>query len=625
MCGFLGIYSKGEKTDVNLDSFMKLINHRGPDSTSFYHNDSKSLSMGFARLSIIDLETGNQPVFNEDKSVVVLFNGEIYNYQELTAQLKKSGHHFATKGDSETIAHLYEEYGEEFLQHLEGMFAIVLWDEKRKILYLARDRFGIKPLYYYNKNSHLIFASEIKPILHFPSVSREFSDDALSQYVSYGYTLAPHTIFKDIKKVLPGHYFTITKDTIIDKKYWDLNAPQYSESTLEETKSSILNLFDRSIQLHLRSDVPLGAFLSGGIDSGLLVARATKFLPSLKTYTLKFADSSLDESSLASLVAERYETQHQCFTVESKDLCNMLPSILWYCDEPLADSGVLPNYIICHLAKKDGVRVVLSGAGGDELFAGYTYFFPTAMEKRLLKSPVLVNGISVCTDFLNPELARKLRRALSYHSRPAEHYVGHVTATSLRERNLLLKYKNSNDTVRKEYFNSFQGDFLNAKLYSDIKTYLTEDLMLLTDRTTMAHSLEGRVPFLHHPFVEKAMSIPSEIKAPGDERKWLLKEIAKAFLPEKIIHAPKSGFNSPINQWTKGPLGTYIISLLSTETALNRPWWNRAFLKKFVKKDNLKGRYCHVLFMLFMLEMFCRIHSDSSFNSPPATSMEDFL
>ncbi|MEI6246346.1 MAG: asparagine synthase C-terminal domain-containing protein [Acidobacteriota bacterium] len=377
--------------------------------------------------------------------------------------------------------------------------------------------------------------------------------------------------------------------------------------------------FDESVRLHLRSDVPVGAFLSGGIDSGLLVARAAHLHPHLRTYTMRFEGSENDESGLAASVASRYGTDHRTFTVETQSMLSLLPNILWACDEPLGDSGLLPNYIINELAAKDGVRVVLNGTGGDELFAGYTHYFPSGLDQRLLRWPMLTSLAAAGVRPFNPTVAGKLQRALDWHANPAQHYLGHLTYFAAGDLSSLLQpaYRFAGvDRDHLKYLGRFSGDDLNAKLHADLKTYLVEDLLLLLDRTTMIHSIEGRVPYLHRDFVEFVMSVPGAEKAPGGRRKDLLRRIARPFLPDAIFNQPKMGFSSPIKTWLTGPLGEEAVALLLSERSLSRPWWNRDGLRRFVTSGDARGRRVHHLFLLFMLEIFCRVHLDRQHDAP---------
>jgi len=621
MCGFVGIYTNAPAPDRDLRPLLELLKHRGPDDAGFFRSEQGHAHLAFRRLAIIDLETGEQPVRNEDGSVVVILNGEIYNYVELTEVLKQKGHRFRSHGDAEVLAHLYEEHGDDLLQHLQGMFAFILWDERRQRMLIARDHAGIKPVYYAVTSDEVAFASEIKPLLRIPGVSREFDAGALSQYLSFGFAIAPQTIFRDVRKLRAGHKLVIENGSVSESEYWNIRSPAPVTGSFEEVKERVLAGLDDSVRLHLRSDVSVGAFLSGGIDSGLIVSRAAHLHPRLRTYTLRFDGRDQDESALAAMVAERYGTDHQTFTVQKDSMQGLIPRIVWSCDEPLGDSGTLPNYVISELARRDGVKVVLNGAGGDELFAGYTYFFRAAAEQRLRHLPINPSLLATMAGPFSRELSRKMRRAASYDSDPAGHYAGHVTVWPDRELAELLSggwYRPDAALVRRDAVSQFRGDSLNAKMYAELKTYLIDDLMLLLDRMTMIHSLEGRVPFLHRPFMELAMGIPGAIKAPDGERKGLLRSLAAGLLPAPILDQPKRGFNSPMAEWMRGPFGEQVVSLLGSERSLSRPWWNRRAFETFVRSRGGRGAHQHRLFLLFVLEVFCRIHVDGSWDDPDA-------
>jgi len=608
-----------------MEALLELIRHRGPDDTGHYSDASGRVHLGFVRLAIIDLQAGNQPVCNEDGDVVGILNGEIYNYLELRQSLIERGHRLRSQGDAETIVHLYEEYGTDFLSHLEGMFSLALWDNRRRQLILARDHFGIKPLYYTAGSAPFAFATELKPLLRMKGVGKEVDHAALVQYLSYGYVLNPATIFTDIRKVRPGNFLLLTEDGVSEHCYWDVSAPRQVAEEGAELEAALLERIDRSVRLHLRSDVPVGAFLSGGIDSGLLVARAAAHHPKLKTYTLSFEGNSFDEAPLAALVAQRYDTDHTTFTVSPDTLLDHLADMVWSCDEPLADSGLLPNFLINKLAAAQGVKVVLNGAGGDELFGGYSYYFPTPLERRLLAFPRSLALAAGAASLFHREAGRKLQRCSSYPQDPFSHYLGHVTVWTHHDVSQLLNRPLPSDSARRHWCERFSGDSLNARLYSDIKTYLTDDLMLLLDRTTMAHSIEGRVPFLNHPLAEFAMGIAAGQKAPGDVRKHLLKETARPFLPAQLFDQPKMGFCSPIAKWMSGPLGELAEKMLKSDRCTRRPFWNREGMLKFASDPRARLRFSHRYYTLFMLEVFFRVHCDNEFDSFPALPLKDLL
>jgi asparagine synthase (glutamine-hydrolysing) len=619
MCGFVGIYARRIGSHRDLGSLIELLRHRGPDDEGRYSSTSGRAHLAFRRLAIIDLETGEQPVRNEDGSVVVILNGEIYNYVELTAELKAQGHTFRSRGDAEVIAHLYEDHGDELLQHLQGMFAFILWDERRRRMLIARDHAGIKPVYYSVTPGEIAFASEVKPLLRLPSVSRELNPSALSQYLSFGFSMAPRTIFRDVHKLPAGHKLVIENGEIHVSEFWDIRRPQTVSGSFGEVQQLVLDGLDDAVRLHLRSDVSVGAFLSGGIDSGLIVSRAAHLHPRLKTYTLRFEGGLGDESALAASVAERYGTDHTTFTVASDSMQDLIPRIAWACDEPLGDSGVLPNYVISELARRDGVKVVLNGAGGDELFAGYTYFFRSAVEQRLSRLHIPTRLMANLAGIFDRDVSRKFDRAADYRDNPAAHYTGHVTVwpdDALRSLMNPEWYRADAASVRGEAVSRFHGDLLNAKMYAEVKTYLVDDLMLLLDRMTMIHSLEGRVPFLHRPLMELAMGIPGSLKAPGGQRKGLLRSLAADLLPAPLLDQPKRGFNSPVSQWIRGAFGDQVVALLTEGRSLARPWWNRRTLESFVRSRAARGAQQHRLFLLFILEVFCRVHLDGAWNEP---------
>lgn len=615
MCGLVGIYS--DKRAAHLDeSLLRLLEHRGPDDAGYYRDPQYRLHLGFRRLAIIDLETGEQPVSNEDGSVVVVLNGEIYNYVELTRELKRRGHRFRSRGDAEVLVHLYEDEGDELLERLQGMFAFVLWDAKKGRLLIARDHAGIKPLYYAHFDFLTAFASEMKPLLRMSAVSREIDPHGLNEYLTFGYTIAPRTILRDIRKLPSGHKMVVHDGSVEQSSFWDIRVPAVLNESPEQIKEQVIEKMDGSVLLHLRSDVPVGAFLSGGVDSGLMVARAARLHPRLRTYTLRFEGAPHDESVIARSVSEKFGTDHREFTVTRDGMRDLLPRIAWACDEPLADSGVFPNYVISRLARADGVKVVLNGAGGDELFAGYTYFFRSKMEQRLHRWRVPLTFATRMSLLASRELARKLLRAASYETDPASHYLGHVTVWPETTLRLLLEpdFVVPNPSAhRRLYVEEFQGDHLNKKLYADLKTYLSDDLMLLLDRMTMIHSLEGRVPYLHKPLIELAMAIPDRVKAPNGERKGLLRLIAATELPPQVLQQPKTGFNSPIRQWIRTDFGDQVVGLLLQPRSLTRPWWNRRRLHQFLTSHSARRSLHHRLFVLFMLELFCRIHLDEGF------------
>ncbi|MBK7891748.1 MAG: asparagine synthase (glutamine-hydrolyzing) [Bdellovibrionales bacterium] len=596
MCGFMAMFGQSQ-VDYNWERANGLLEHRGPDDRGDYVDPNGRARILFRRLSILDLAGGHQPVFNHDRTVVVVLNGEIYNYRELRSELIAQGVQFRTQGDSEVIAHLYDIMGPKLVERLEGMFAIVIWDEKKGVLHAMRDRFGIKPLYLVKTGTSVALCSEIRPLLSVSTVGRELSEQGLVQYLSYGYTLQPNTIYRDVEKVPAATHLEISDAGIRSNTFWDVQGDITSEWSME----SLLAEFDRAIELHLRSDVKVGAFLSGGFDSGLVVARAAHHLgTALSTYTIRFADADVDEASVAEDIARRYRTNHRTFNLTSGDLLENLPTILSYFDEPVADSGVLPNHFISKKAAEDGCKVVLAGTGGDEIFAGYPYHVPTSLEGRL--API-ASTLRLVGTIVGGEFGRKLIRTGSYHSDPAVHYRGH-TAVFPNPTSFLTSGKQDSNKTR--WLGQFRGDRETARLYADLHTYVPDNLMYLFDRTTMASSIEGRVPFLHHPLVEMALRVPASERTPDGQRKGLLREIAKPLLPSSVFNLPKLGFNSPVKKWMEAGLREEALGLLSTERAQRRPWWNQIKYKRLLN-SNLNF---HQIWTLYQLELFCCANLD---------------
>lgn len=610
MCGYLAVLNKDLKKN-SLDSLKYPMTHRGPDHIGHYSDSKNRLDIIFYRLSIIDLNGSNQPVYNQDRSVVVVFNGEIYNYKELQKYIINNEINLKSDGDAEVIAHLYDLIGPDFVDKIQGMFSIFIWDENKGVAFVYRDRFGIKPLYYAETKDKIIFCSEIKPILCFPNIGREISSVGLSQYLSYGYTLSPNTIFKEIKKLPSASYLTIANGKFHEKSYFDIQ-PTDTEDLSEEL---ILSLLDDSIKLHLQADVKLGIFLSGGLDSGVLAARASTFTPHLSSYTVRFKESAIDESWIAEDIAKKYHIQHKTLDASFNDLLRPLPHILWHCDEPLADSGILPNYLVSKFAKQDGCKVVLCGTGGDEIFAGYNYYLRSPLEKKVKNVELLMR---VLGKVIGGNTGMKLARSGSFESHPSFHYLGH---TKIFHDFKKLSGKLVPCHKKGDWIKNFKGDNQTARLYADLNTYIPENLMFLLDRMTMAWSLEGRVPYLHHPLVERLLKIPADKRTPIGVRKGLLRSIAKNLLPESAFTLPKIGFNSPVSEWMKGDTGVKINKVLGSSSFIKRPYWDKSKVKNI-----LKGSLnFHQKWTLFQLEMFYRVHVDNMSKPIEGMELEDLI
>jgi asparagine synthase (glutamine-hydrolysing) len=583
MCGIFGII--GPRIDeVQVKKATDTLSHRGPNDSGYHFDENAGL--GHRRLSIIDLEGGHQPIYNEDGSKAVIFNGEIYNFMELTEDLIRRGHRFSTRSDTETILHAYEEWGESCIEKFRGMFAFAVWDRKEKTLFLARDRLGIKPLFYSLQEGKFYFASEMKAILTDRFFPRDIDDEALASYFLLSYIPAPLTIFAKIRKLLPGHTLTYREGTITIRKYWDLRlAPDYSRSE-DFFISGFMDLLQEAVKIRLISEVPLGAFLSGGIDSSAIVALMSRVNESpVKTFSIGFGGEIggyLDERGFARMVAARYKTDHR----EHEVLPNpegLIEKIVRAFDEPFADDSAIPSYYVCKMAREN-VTVALSGLGGDEVFSGYERYLGFKMRQTYLKIPGFiregvirraVEGLQERKDgHYTVNHMKRFVRAASLS--PDLAYLGYVSRINSNLKSSLFSdgqaFSRSLTAVQdrlRSYFHSpnVEGgaDSLNRAFFYDIKTYLSEDILAVTDRMSMLHALEVRVPFLDHKFMEFCASIPPEMKMKRFQKKYLLKKAVRTLLPAEVIDHRKQGFVGPMAQWLKNELKTYTRDVLSLE------------------------------------------------------------
>lgn len=573
MCGIAGFFQSRlspEEASRTIDRMCRSMYHRGPDDQGVYQDEDAVL--GMRRLSIIDLAGGHQPIPNEDRTIWVIANGEIYNFRELREGLQKKGHIFSTGSDSEVLVHLYEEKGEESLQRLMGMYAFALWDTGQKKLFIARDRLGIKPLYFAKVGQTLVFASELKAILYYPGIERTINPAAVNSYLTYEYVPAPECIFQSIQKLLPGHYLVIGKQTPLRlKQYWDLDYRSKINLKSEgEYREMLLEKLGLSVQRRLISDVPLGTFLSGGIDSSLIASLMKNYTHDrVDSFNIGFSEKSFDETPFAQTVAEHLKTNHYHQMFNTSVLLQTLPKVAEILDEPLGDASILPTYLLCQFCRRQ-VTVALSGDGGDELFAGYyTYqahrlaklytLIPRLIrhgliEKAIRKLPVSMENFSL--DFR----AKKFISGLDYPP-GIRNYVWLGSFSPEEKKGLLqpdfqsaLKGHDEFSIIRQYLASAKVEDWLDAILYLDMKLYLQEDLLVKVDRASMANSLEVRVPYLDHEFVNFATRLPSHLKLRGLQTKYLLKKSAQGLLPAHIIHRPKKGFGIPVAQWISGEL-----------------------------------------------------------------------
>ncbi|RJP24774.1 MAG: asparagine synthase (glutamine-hydrolyzing) [Deltaproteobacteria bacterium] len=560
MCGIFGIkfMDHGRIADMELVvNSTDTMDHRGPDDAGYWIKGS--VGLGHRRLSIIDLSPlGHQPMFNEDGNIVLVYNGEIYNYHELYKELSSQGHIFKSRTDTEVIIHAYEEWGHDCIHKFNGMFAFGLWDERTQSFWLVRDRLGIKPLYYYLDDNVFIFSSEIKPILKTGFVKSMMNEKAIDSFFSIGYVPGPETMFKDIKKIMPGHFLCLRNGRMNQSEYWDFAEVEQVNLPMRQYEQRLENLFRDSVSMRLRSDVPLGVFLSGGLDSSAVVAIMSEILSDpINTFTVGYTGKQIfSEEPFANLVAAKFKTRHRVFKLEPDDFFSSIVKLVEFAEEPILEPAAIALYHISKLARQF-VTVLLSGEGSDEIFAGYYLYELMGKVNRIQKYvPMSILGL---LKTVSPHLKRvKINKYSDWLGLPLEgRYHGtssYLTNTIKREFYSNYFYNSKGDYLQDTFSGYFekvksQPDDLSKMLYVDTKTWLADDLLLKADKMTMAASVELRVPFLDYRIVELAASFPSNIKLDSGNAKIVLKSIMKNRLPDSIIDRYKMGFPVPINNW----------------------------------------------------------------------------
>lgn len=570
MCGICGQYKFDGKpvAEDSIRSMCAVMKHRGPDDQGT-HLDGP-LGMGMRRLSIIDLSTGHQPISNEDNTIWTVLNGEIYNYEELTEELLKKGHVFLTKSDTEVLVHLYEEYGKNFVRLLRGMFGFAIWDKKKRELILARDPLGIKQLYFLKERNTFLFGSEIKCILRAMEGARKTNAEAFSHYITFLYLPDNLTIYEGIEKIRPGCILTINQNGIKSEEYWNLNMSREADITLPEAQKRLMELMEESISLHLRSDVPLGVFLSGGVDSSIITALASRITDKpLNTFTVGYGKEGdfYDERPYARLIAKQFKTNHQEYII-TPDIEDAIHKLIYYFDEPFANSSAIPNYYISQ-AMRQSVKVALSGLGGDEVAGGYERYAGVKLLSYLSNAPKAFKNMAMAIASFLPDskngnyIADRCKRFIkaSLQTAPRAYYSLISGLSDEKKERILSLRTNGNITPNGSFllFNrlmsgSNQNDSLRAAMYFDIVSYMTNDLLVLADRTSMANSLEVRVPFLDHKLAEFMYQLPSSFKIRGLQKKYLLKKTFKGVLPDSILFRKKRGFSTPLSVWLRKDL-----------------------------------------------------------------------
>jgi asparagine synthase (glutamine-hydrolysing) len=622
MCGICGIVSFQNREVLN-DELLRRMNHslfhRGPDDQGYYRDNFAALAM--RRLSIIDLEMGQQPISNEDGSVWVIYNGEIYNYRELRAELETKGHIFKTHSDTEVIVHAYEEYGYDCVQRFNGMFAIAIWERAAHRLVLIRDRLGVKPLFYWVAGSNLVFGSELKAVIAHTKVPRQLDINSLDNFLSLEYIPGPRTIFSDIKKLPPGHLLVFEETTIKLRQYWDLPYRPF-EAGEDACAEELSELIRESVRIRMVSDVPLGAFLSGGIDSSSIVAYMSQMSSNpVQTFSIGFEDDTYNELADAQVVADHFGAQHRTQVLNS-DITDLAEKLVYHLDEPMADFSIFPTFLVSQLASRS-VKVVLSGDGGDELFAGYDTYIAESLSRyyHWLPRRVRQNALPSLMNRIPPQPAKK--GLLNKTKRMVEggalesslHHVRWMIFLSTLEKEKLY-HSDLRGRLNGYSTNSiFEGYFSQAALfdplaqqqYVDIKTYLPDDILAKVDRMSMAASIEARVPLLDYRIAEFALNLPPEMKLHRSRTKVILRRAMQKLLPEVSLTKPKQGFSIPMKHWLRSSLRPMLQDLLSDECVRQRGYFIPHTVSGWVQ-EHLDGRanHSHRLWALMVFELWHR-------------------
>jgi asparagine synthase (glutamine-hydrolysing) len=613
MCGIAGIMSFGAQpvlaTEVR--SMCGAISHRGPDDDGFYFGNE--VALGMRRLAIIDLAAGMQPVHNEDATVWVVFNGEIYNYRALRRELVAHGHRFYTESDTEVIVHLYEERGALCVEAMRGMFAFAVWDERRQSLLLARDRLGVKPLYYAEVAGRLVFASEIKSMLQLPEVEASLNWESVSHLFTFLSTPPRESILQGIHKLEPGHILLASpRYGLRTQRYWGIHFEPERGKREEEYVEAVREKLTESVSLRMVSDVPVGAFLSGGIDSSAVVATMSRLTPEpVRTFSIGFQDEAYDERPYARLVAEHFGTRHYEQVLEP-DALSVLEDLTWYLDEPFGDASAIPTYFVSKLAAEH-VKVVLSGDGGDELFAGYDRYRVAAHERALDRLPAAARKVIGSVGALLPEGMRGRNWLNHVALSGLARYLDSVTLFRHEQRRRLFRpeiYK------QMAHYDPWQGiadrlparpsDWLATFQYMDLTSYLPLDILTKVDRMSMAHSIEAREPLLDHTLVELAARLPLDLRFDGQTTKYILKKALRGVLPDAIIDRPKRGFAVPLGRWFRGRLNGFVGDLLLDSHSRTRDFFDAGYVRELLRRHE-RGRELDLhLWTLLSFELWCR-------------------
>jgi asparagine synthase (glutamine-hydrolysing) len=633
VCGIAGFVDHdldAEHACALLSDMTDIIRHRGPDDDGHWLGDG--VGLGMRRLSIIDVQGGKQPITNEDGSVIVVFNGEIYNYQQLRRELEATGHQFATNSDTETIVHAYEQDGLDFVRRLRGMFAIAIWDRHRRRLILTRDRFGKKPLHYTFYGRRLLFGSEIKSLLLAPGLRRELDAEAINQYFTYGYIPAPRTAFVGIEKLPAGYTLAFEDGRMQLHRYWQLDFTPRSADGEETAARRVRELLLEAVRMRLISEVPLGAFLSGGIDSSSVVALMSQVATErVKTFSIGFEEQDYNELEYARLVARRYGTDHHEFIVRP-NLLDVLPRLVWAFDEPFADASMVPTYYVSKLAREH-VTVALSGDGGDELFGGYNSYLRGMRELRLSTRIGLLRALGPAVSALLPEGMRGKNRLQNLGLPPEERFTEAMSVLPSRLRHRLLQpefvFQGASDprlVQRDRFADVARLDLFTQMQHVDVETYLPYDILVKVDKASMFTSLETRAPLLDHVLAEYVASLPHDVRNPGGQPKHILKRAVDDLLPRENLVRSKMGFGLPVEHWLRGELRELAYDVLHSQQARCRGVIDTQQVEQLLDTHQRRARnHTRPIWTWLCFELWCRTYLDAVSASTMALRLRDPL
>ncbi len=636
MCGICGIAIRdGVVAEEDLRRMNKLLRHRGPDEEGYYLGPN--IGLAHRRLSVIDLATGQQPMYNERRNLCIVFNGEIYNYRELRSDLCARGYKFVTNSDTEVILRLYEDRGTDCLSSLRGMFAFAIWNEEAQMLFLARDRIGKKPLYYAETGRGLLFASEMKALMTHPWISREIDEEGFEAFLANMYVPEPKTILRGVSKLEAGSFLLWNKDKTVKRRYWDLRYEPKQPVSEEEAVEKVRYLLEDAVKVRLESEVPMGCLLSGGVDSASVVAMMRRHVGGdLHTFSIGFEEEEYNELPLARRVAERFETKHEELIVKPNAV-DVLPKLVWHFDEPFGDSSAVPTYYVAEMARRN-VTVVLNGDGGDESFFGYTRYLPPAEDdmmagwrripyflRRFAVQPVASGVFHL---FPRSSATQRLNFGNQFSMLgPQEAYVRGGTLFHDQMRMLLIgsaisgkaRRSDSESPALRYMKDGAALSFADQMVRSDALTYLPGDLLVKMDRMTMAHSLEARAPYLDHLLMEYAATLPVEIKFKNAQLKYLLKKALRGIVPDEILDAKKRGFTAPIECWLQRDLKRFSEEILLSPEARRRGLLDLRYVKQLLKEHQSRRRaYHHHIWALLNFEVWCRTFLDrTDFSTGP--------